>query len=151
MTESVFAQDFENRFSLGKIRYRILAFFIDFFIFWLIAMVFGMFFGTTTEGEIGFSVNGFPAFILFLIGFFLWPISEGMFGQTIGKRILNLKVVKEDFKPIGVGQGFARFFIGFIDYFFLIGILIAATNKKKKRIGDMVANTLVISTKPNTP
>ncbi|MEH6538292.1 MAG: RDD family protein [Psychroserpens sp.] len=150
MTESTFAQDFENRFSLAKIRFRILAFFIDIIIFWLIAIIFGIFFGTPLENEIGFSYNGFPAFFVILIGLFLWPISEGMFGQTIGKRFLDLKVVKGDFKPIGLGEGIARFIIGFVDYFFLIGIIVAATNKKKKRVGDMVANTIVISTKPNS-
>ncbi|WP_299339235.1 RDD family protein [uncultured Psychroserpens sp.] len=149
MEDSIFAKDFENRYELAKIRYRILAFLIDFIIFWSIAMVFGTFYGESLEGSYGFSISGFPALIVMVIGLFLWPISEGLFGQTIGKRFLNLKVVRENFEPIGIGEGFARFFLGLIDYIFLIGIIIAATNKKKKRIGDMVADTIVISTKSN--
>lgn len=150
MEDGIFAKDFKNRFELAKIRYRLLAFIIDFFIFWLIAMVFGTFFGEPLdENSIGFSISGFPAVLVMLIGLFLWPISEGFYGQTIGKRFLNLKVLREDLRPIGIGEGLARFLIGFFDYIFLIGIIIAATNKKKQRIGDMVASTIVISTKLN--
>ena len=63
---------------------------------------------------------------------------------------MDLKAVTNDLKPIGIGQAFGRFFMGFIDYMFLIGLIIAATNKQNKRIGDMVANTIVIRTKKPT-
>jgi uncharacterized RDD family membrane protein YckC len=139
----------ENQIEIAKKRHRIGAFLIDFFIYWLIGMVIGMFFGLPND-EGGFSYNGLPAFGMFLIGFFLWPISEGIWGQTIGKRFLNLKVVTDDYNPIGIGQAFGRFFIGFIDYIFLIGIIIAANNKQNKRIGDLVAKTIVIRTKKPT-
>ncbi|WCO00233.1 RDD family protein [Psychroserpens ponticola] len=138
---------FENKFPVASIGYRILAFLIDFAIFWIIMMVVGMFFGTPHEEGIGYSLNGFPAFLMMLLGLFLWPISEGVFGQTIGKRLLNIKVVNGNLKPIGIGQAFVRFFLAFIDYMFLIGLIIAATNKQNKRIGDLVANTIVIKTK----
>lgn len=137
----------KNGIQISKIRYRIGAFLIDFFIFWLIGMVLGIFFGEQLENEIGFHMTGLPAFGMFMCGFFLWPISEGIWGQTIGKRIMSLKVVTNDLKSIGLGQAFGRFFLGFIDYIFLIGLIIAVTNKQNKRIGDMAVNTIVIRTK----
>ena len=91
--------------------------------------------------------NGLPALVMFLVGFFLWPISEGIWGRTIGKRLLNLKVVTDDFEPIGMGQEFGRFILGFLDYIFLIGLIIATTNKQNKRIGDIAAKTIVVNTK----
>ena len=139
-----------NKFEIAKKRYRIGAFLIDFLIIWLIGMVIGIFFGTPHEDGIGYSFNGFPAFAWMCSGLFLWPISEGVWGQTIGKRILDLKVVTNEFEPIGIGQAFGRFFLGFIDYIFLIGLIIAATNKQNKRIGDMAANTIVVRTKKPT-
>lgn len=140
----------QNRgFEIAKKRYRIGAFLIDFFIYWLIGMIIGIFFGTHND-QGGFSFNGLPAFGMFLIGFFLWPISEGIWGQTIGKRFLDLKVVTNEFKPIGIGKAFGRFFLGFIDYIFLIGLIVAANNKQNKRIGDLAANTIVIWTKKPT-
>ena len=152
MTEITIENQIEtqnSRFEIAKKRYRIGAFLIDFFIYWLIGMIIGIFFGTPND-EGGFSFNGLPAFGMFLIGFFLWPISEGIWGQTIGKRFLDLKVVTNEFKPIGIGQAFGRFFLGFIDYIFLIGLIVAANNKQNKRIGDLAANTIVVRTKKPT-
>lgn len=68
-------------------------------------------------------------------------------GQTIGKRFLDIKVVSERFQYISMGQALGRFFMGFIDYMFLLGIIIAATNKRKQRIGDILAKTIVVQTK----
>ncbi len=135
--------------GIAKKRNRVLAFLIDFFIFWLLGMVIGIFFGTPDKEELGFNLNGLPALGMFLFGFFLWPISEGVFGKTIGKRFLNLEVVSNNYESIGIGQAFVRFFLGFIDYIFLIGLIIASTNKQNKRIGDMVANTVVVKRSKN--
>ena len=133
--------------EIAKKRTRIGAFLIDIFIFWLIAIIVGIFYGTPHEEGLGYSLKGLPAFAMFLVGLFLWPISEGIWGQTIGKRLLNLEVVTDDFEPIGIGQAFGRFILGFLDYIFLIGLIIAATNKQNKRIGDMAAKTIVVNTK----
>lgn len=133
--------------EIAKKRTRIGAFLIDIFIFWSIAMIVGIFYGTPHEEGLGYSLNGFPALVMFLVGFFLWPISEGIWGKTIGKRLLNLKVVTDDFEPIVMGQAFGRFILGFLDYIFLIGLIIASTNKQNKRIGDLAAKTIVVNTK----
>ncbi len=37
--------------------------------------------------------------------------------------------------------------LAFIDYIFLIGLIIASTDKNNRRIGDMVAKTLVVKEK----
>ena len=147
MSEIIEPGRFEDKAEYANVGYRILAFLIDFFIFWLIAMVFGMFFGEPHEDGIGFHFSGLPALGMFLIAFGLWPISEGIFGQTIGKRIFNIKVVNTNYKPIGIGQAFGRFFLGIVDYMFLMGIIISLINKKNQRIGDMGANTIVVNAK----
>lgn len=126
------------------ILYRILAALIDFMIYYIIIMLFAILFGTVDTEKIGFHVSGFPAFILMLIGILLWPVSEAFSGQTIGKRIVGLQVVTDENKFISGSQAFTRFALGILDIFFLVGIIIALTNKKNKRIGDLVANTIVI-------
>lgn len=147
MEQSTFEkwQEENNKVEIAKKRDRIFAFIVDFIIYWGIGMILGMFMGEPLpNGEIGFNLNGLPALMLFLCGFFLWPVSEGIWGQTIGKRIFNLSVVTTDYKSIGMGQAFGRFFLGFIDYIFLIGIIVASTNQRKQRIGDLAANTIVV-------
>ena len=141
-------ETFENKIpELAKNRYRVLAFIIDFIVFWLIGMILGVFFGELSENGTGYSLNGLPALVLMLIGVFLWPISEGLFGQTLGKRFLDIKVVTNDYKSISMGKAFIRFFLGFIDYIFAMGLIIAIIDKNNQRIGDMAAKTVVIKHK----
>jgi len=129
--------------EMAKISTRITAFVIDFFIYWVIIIVLGYFFDTPTEdGEN--SLTGMPALFAMLIGIFLWPISESIWGQTLGKRMMKLKVVKDDLNSIGFGKAFGRFALGWVDMLFVIGILIAYNNDQNKRIGDLVAKTKVI-------
>lgn len=141
---------FHNKNQLAKISYRIIAFIIDFYIYGIIGFIIGFFFGTPLENEIGYNLNGLPAIALSGIAIILWPMSEGIYGQTIGKRILKIKVVSNNLKPCGIGQAFVRYFFGFFDLIFLSGIIISIINKKNKRIGDLVANTIVIQIKKTT-
>ena len=136
-----------NTTTLASIWTRIGSFIIDFVIFWAVATVFGILFETPAETGIGFHLTGLPAFIVIVIGVFLWPISEAVSGKTIGKRLTRIKVISVENKPISAGQAFGRFFLGFIDYFFLIGIIVAITSKRNQRIGDYVANTIVVNKK----
>ncbi|MEO1030069.1 MAG: RDD family protein [Bacteroidota bacterium] len=138
------AQSSNNKNTIAKKRHRILAFLMDFIIFVTIGWVIAYLTGGLSEDGFGYELSGVPALLMFGVGFLLWPISEAMSGQTIGKRFFDLKVVSDDFKPITFGQAFARFFLGFLDYIFLAGIIVAAFNKQNKRIGDLVAKTVVI-------
>ena len=135
---------------IAKKRERIIAFIIDYFIYFLIVMLFVLLFGEEKSEEIGYSVTGLPAFILFLIGLFLWPFSEAYYGQTMGKSLMNLKVVNEDYRQIRTRQAFIRFFFGIFDTMILcIGLIVASSNKNNQRIGDIVAKTLVVKLNTN--
>jgi uncharacterized RDD family membrane protein YckC len=82
-----------------------------------------------------------------LIGIGLWPINEAFTGQTFGKQIVGLKVVNQKNKDISGTQSFFRFGFGLIDCFLLIGIFVSFLNLRKQRIGDLVANTVVVNFK----
>ena len=109
----------------------------------------GLFFDTQDDGVFSYNLEGIGALISFGFLFFLWPISEGVWGQTIGKRFLDIRVVTKEHKPINLGQAFGRFFLGIIDFIFLIGIVVAVINKNNQRIGDAAAGTFVIKSKYN--
>lgn len=73
------------------------------------------------------------------------PFSEAYIGQTIGKRLVGIKVVNENFREIKTSQAFIRFFFGLIDFSCLfVGLIVAYNNKNNQRIGDQIAKTLVI-------
>lgn len=130
---------------IAKKRERIVASLFDIMLYFLIFMLFIYLWGEPNDERNGHEVTGFPAFFLFLIGIMLWPISESMFGQTIGKRLVGIRVLNgENYKHLSFGQAFLRFIFGYIDILFFIGLIVASTNKDNKRIGDYVARTVVI-------
>ena len=71
-------------------------------------------------------------------------------GQTIGKRIMKIKVVKIDGYQASLADFVVRWFFRIIDLNIMSGIvaLIAiVTSPKNQRIGDMTAGTSVITLK----
>ncbi|RUT71674.1 RDD family protein [Flavobacterium cupreum] len=71
-------------------------------------------------------------------------------GQTIGKRLIKIKVVKIDGYQAGFGDYLMRWFFRLIDISILSGIIAVVTvvsSKKGQRLGDMVAGTAVITLK----
>ena len=82
--------------SLGE---RILAFFIDLIIL-LILSIFWNFFVTMLTGDAVDEDHFLSLFVrtfVPLIGYFLYfLLSEGISGQTIGKKITNIKVIRLD-------------------------------------------------------
>ncbi|GAB3933358.1 RDD family protein [Kribbella albertanoniae] len=70
-------------------------------------------------------------------------------GRTIGKLVLGLKVVRDDGSSIRFRHALVRtlmwFFVDFAPWFAASpGIVASLMNKQGKRIGDMVAGTVVI-------
>ena len=84
-------QNLDRQNRIAKKRYRILAFLMDFIIFISIGWVIAYVSGDLYEDSFGYHLSGLPAFLMFVIGFLLWPISEALYGQTIGKRFFDLK------------------------------------------------------------
>lgn len=87
--------------------------------------------------------------ILFLIytGYFvffetLWQ------GQTPGKRIAKIRVVRDDGRPLSIQQAALRSLLRPIDESLFIGALLIMFNKSEKRLGDLVAGTIVIQAQP---
>jgi uncharacterized RDD family membrane protein YckC len=87
---------------------------------------------------------------LFLLYFTLLT-GEG--GQTLGKKILGIRVVRTDGSPITYSRAFLRAFGYSISTFFFtfLGFLWAAWDRKKQAWHDKIADTVVIKTDPRSP
>lgn len=71
-------------------------------------------------------------------------------GQTIGKKLIKIKVVKIDGYQASFGDYLMRWFFRLIDISIFSGIIAfitVASSKKNQRIGDMAAGTAVITLK----
>jgi hypothetical protein len=66
-------------------------------------------------------------------------------GQTLGKYVMKLRVVKVDGSSPSIGAYFMRWMTLFIDiYMSCIGIVFILCTGKRQRIGDLAAGTMVI-------
>lgn len=103
---------------------------------------------STTKREVetssGFHLSGWPALGYMVCWFFIIPFMEGKTGQTVGKRVLGIRVIRQNGDPSSVGTSFVRHLFDCIDSFFLAGLIVAMSNAKRARIGDLVASTYVV-------
>lgn len=78
-------------------------------------------------------------------------VLESVFeGQSLGKKLLKIKVVKIDGYQAGFGDYLIRWFFRVIDFFTffgLPGLITVITSQKSQRLGDMAAGTAVITLK----
>ncbi len=85
------------------------------------------------------------SFIL-LVGYFL--ISEAAWnGQTLGKRVVRLRVVGDLGQPLSIGKAAVRNLVRIIDFLpalYAVGIVTMFSNRRSKRLGDFAAGTLVV-------
>tara|TARA_R110002012_G_scaffold13845_13_gene58520 strand:+ start:4677 stop:5114 length:438 start_codon:yes stop_codon:yes gene_type:complete len=103
-------------------------------------------FGTlNNEGE--YTVDGWPGFILLLTWFLYFPIAETINGQTLGRRIMQLKVVTLNGYSISFGQAFKRRILDYFEIIMTFGLVAYVTSRnseRNQRVGDIWARTIVV-------
>jgi len=72
-----------------------------------------------------------------------FPIQEARFGQTVGKRLCGLRVLRENGLPIGYREAFLRRLSFYFDVLVVDALFIPFT-AKRQRAFDIVARTVVI-------
>ena len=95
------------------------------------------------------TTNHNPMIKFYFIPMYLlyFSILEGTTGKTLGKMILQIKVVKENYTPIGFLNSIVKHLFDIIDFlptFGILGLVLASSNKTSQRVGDFVAKTIVI-------
>jgi uncharacterized RDD family membrane protein YckC len=84
------------------------------------------------------------------LNFLLWLLYftylESSSGQTLGKRIMGIKVVKESGEQLTPIDAFIRTILRIIDGFvlYLIGFMLIVVSEKKQRLGDMAVGSIVV-------
>jgi hypothetical protein len=76
-----------------------------------------------------------------------------MNGQSIGKKVMKIKVISLDGGRPSVGQYMLRWLFRIVDFTLTSGLcalISAAVSEKNQRVGDMVAGTTLIKTNPST-
>ncbi|GAB3927081.1 RDD family protein [Mucilaginibacter myungsuensis] len=94
--------------------------------------------------------------IIWLSLFLFYDLVAEMFfnGQSIGKRIVKIRVISLDGGRPSVGQFVMRWLFRILDFGVTLGslaVLSVAFSDKRQRIGDISAGTTVVKTKPVNP
>src|ERR1041385_1155375 len=79
-------------------------------------------------------------------GYFI--LFEGLrAGQTPGKRMVGIRVVRDTGHPVTLGAAAARNLLRVADFLpppYLVGLALVAFHPRGKRLGDLVAGTVVV-------
>jgi uncharacterized RDD family membrane protein YckC len=108
--------------------------------------------GLATFGGLG------PQWIFAIIILLLFLLNSGYFalfeifwnGQTPGKRYAQIRVIKDDGRPIGAYEAIVRNAVRLVDMLpamYGIGLISIFTSRQSKRLGDFVAGTVVVHEK----
>ena len=106
--------------------------------------------------SMGLSPGRLGGAVLLLVGFAAWygyfTLFEGLRGgQTPGKRRMGLRVVADSGQPAGIGAAAIRNLLRPADFLpppYLLGALLVALHPRAKRLGDLVAGTVVVRDRP---
>jgi uncharacterized RDD family membrane protein YckC len=129
---------------------RILAIIVDGLIFGGLYAVMVILFGSVaTVGSANWngSMPALPTAIYGLIIVLYYILLEGYLGQTVGKMLLGIKVVREDNGEVpGLAGATIRTLLRIVDGIssYLVAFITVLISGKNQRFGDMAAHTLVV-------
>lgn len=152
-------------FALASIGNRFLAVAIDHFIQYFSIFVIAWFFlsiaGVTSSEATDASqiLSEMPNWTIAILIIVLFLIFAGYFivfewlwnGQTPGKRLLKLRVIREDGRPLTLWEAIARNLLricdavpGFIIPVYSVGLIVIFLSNRDQRLGDIFAGTVVV-------
>jgi uncharacterized RDD family membrane protein YckC len=115
-----------------------------------IILAFGWAAGWSRASSLGVWAAALMVLAFFAIYFGYFVFFETIWsGQTPGKRIMKLRVIREDGRPVRFFEVFVRNLLRlFIDFMplpsYAVGVVSIIFSSRSKRIGDFVAGTVVI-------
>lgn len=149
------SQHIDIDYPVAGLGERIVGKLIDHGIFFGIVVLYMIVMGVTKMIQ-NDSIFAISAIVIYAVGFVFYDLLCEIFmnGQSIGKRVMKIKVISLDGAQASLGQYFIRWIFRIIDFSpltaWLGGFICVAVSEKKQRIGDIVAGTTVIKTVPST-
>lgn len=103
--------------------------------------------GDKSSGTGGsFSLSGWSFWVFLLVVVLYYFLQEASMGQTLGKRVMKLRVVAVE-GELTRTKVLVRTLLRLIDwlpFLYLIGFILVLVTPQHQRIGDMAARTIVV-------
>ncbi len=138
------AQNVQIEQDLASVGERILATIIDYVLFIAYFVLLGLFFESHNASQTTVVITLLPVMFYHLIFEFFFN------GQSLGKMLLKIKVVKIDGSEAGIGAYFLRWIFRIVEITLFSGVIALVTiliNGKGQRLGDIAAGTTVVRLK----
>ncbi len=135
--------------SIAGVGRRIGATLVDGVLFAPVFLGMSVAFGTYTigGGRVEFNLDGFPFWIFVLTYLFYCGLLEAWRGQTVGKIVFGIRVVRRNTGEVpGAGAVAVRALVRLVDasLFYLVAFIAALISPRNQRFGDQAARTLVV-------
>ena len=146
------SQNIDIDYEIGGLGERIVASLIDygmFFLIYILAIIFGILSTAIRNSGVGIIVIIIVYFALFVFYDLLCEVF--MNGQSVGKRVMKIKVISIDGRQPSFGQYLLRWLFRIVDFTMTFGgcaLITAIVSDKCQRLGDIVAGTTLIKTHP---
>jgi uncharacterized RDD family membrane protein YckC len=130
-----------QRDVVGK---RVAAFLID-----IVAVVAVIFVVSAVVGIVSDLLGFLVSLVLSVAALVYFVYMEGTYGQTIGKRLMGIVVVREDGSPLDMRAAAIRNVARIVDAFptlYIVGFAaMYLVGEDRQRVGDLVADTMVVA------
>jgi uncharacterized RDD family membrane protein YckC len=144
-------QHTELEYTLAGVGDRLIAYLIDLLLY--IAYGIGLGVVMYKTNLLNFWSGAWVIVLMLPILFYQLLCEIFMNGQSIGKRIRSIRVISLNGNQPTVGQYLIRWIFRIVDDMIgsgVVAIVIIALSEKAQRLGDMLAGTTVVRTKPST-
>jgi uncharacterized RDD family membrane protein YckC len=102
---------------------------------------------TTNDGSVSLALHGGAGAVYFALVVLYYFVLEAAIGQTVGKLLLGLRVLRADGSRPSVARVALRTVLRIVDwlpFLYLVGfITMMATGRRRLRLGDLAAKTIV--------
>ena len=148
------SQNIDIDFEVAGVGERLLARLIDFALF-VVVYIFGIILAAIVSPKTGSTVFIIVLVVIYAVLFVFYDLVCEITanGQSLGKRVMKIKVISLDGARPTFSQYLLRWLFRIVDFsltFQICGLLSVAISEKRQRAGDMVAGTTLIKTHPRT-
>jgi uncharacterized RDD family membrane protein YckC len=148
-------QNIDIDYEVAGLGDRIVAYIIDFSIFAVVLIALTIVLGSTQSFRGGRDFLIISMFVVYAILFVFYDLicEIAMNGQSVGKRVMKIRVISIDGARPRLGQYLLRWLFRIVDFSLtsgVCGLVSVAVSDKSQRVGDMVAGTTLVRTHSRT-